>query len=270
MTTPVEAPEPDLLNTAEMPETAEAPATPVHPWLSLKPERFQLLRLTALPAERETGLRPLRFVRLGRVERNSKAESFLRLSIDLPGQKTREEINALEVWADHQTLELRFNPDLPLQTDPANRGIGRFLFALVTQWASKHWNHYTVASQPLLIKHAPNDAARLRRDHALQAQGFSVTYDDAVQMSATCSVGRVSQLHSDWNTNKVTVIDTLESAVMLQEADKKLNEQNARINKLVEQVESLRREDGTLRFTITILAVFAVFQAALLIWIATR
>lgn len=265
MTSSVAAPEPVA------PETeSEENVKTQHPWLELEPERFQLIRLSALPADRETGLRPLYFVSLGRVERHSKEESFLRLTVRIPDLKTRKEVNTLEVWADHQALQIRINADFPLQAEPSNRGLGRFLLAQATLWARKHWNHYTVASQPLLIKHAPSDAARLRRDHALQAQGFSVTYEDAVQMRATCSVGRVSQLHSDWNENKVCIIDTLDSAKMLQNADKNLNEQSVQIKKLNHRIDVLKTEDSTLRFTISMLAIFAVFQAALLIWMATR
>ena len=251
------------------PNTPEATHTE-HPWLSLSPERFQLMRLTALPADRETGLRPLRFASLGRVERHSESESFLRLVVDLPGQSTHKEINTLHVWADHTLQQIRINPDFPLRCEPANRGIGRFLIAQAVLWARKRWNHYTVASQALLVKHAANDAARLRRDHALQAQGFNVAYEDAVQMRAICTVGRVSQLHSDWNDNKICMIDTLDSATMLQNADQNLHEQSAQIKKLNERIDRLKSEDSTLRFTISMLAIFAVFQAALLIWIATR
>ena len=241
-----------------------------HPWVSLDVERFQLVRLNALPADREVGLRSLRFVSLGRVERHSETESFLRLIVSLPGQNTHKEINTLEVWADHQQLQIRINADFPLRCEPANRGLGRFLLAQAALWARKRWNHYTVASQPLLIKYAANDTARLRRDHALQAQGFSVTYEDAVQMRAVCTVGRVSQLHDDWNDNKVSLIDTIDSASMLQIADQNLHEQSSQIKKLNERINRLKSEDSTLRFTISMLAIFAVFQAALLIWITTR
>jgi hypothetical protein len=220
--------------------TADTELKAEHPWRSLEPERFQVLRLNALPADRETG------------------------------QKPHKDINTLEVWADHKQQQIHINPDFPLRCDPANRGLGRFLLAQAALWAGKRWGFYTVASQPLLIKYATNDAARLRRDHALQAQGFSVTYEDAVQMRAVCSVGRVSQLHSDWNDNKVSVISAIDSATMLQNADQKLNEQNVLIKKLNEHITRLKSEDSTLRFTISILAIFAVFQAALLIWIATR
>lgn len=242
----------------------------VHPWQGLPAERFQLIRLNALPADRETGLRPLQFLSLERVERHSETESFLRLTLQLPARNTNPEVNILEVWVDHQEQQVRINNDLPLRTEPANRGLGRFMLAQAIAWARKRWNHYTVASQTLLVKHASTDAARLRRDHALQAQGFAVTYEDAVQMRAVCSVGRVSQLHSDWNESKVTLVDTLDSAMMLQNADQNLNSQRTQIKKLNERIDLLKSEDSTLRFTIAMLAIFAVFQAALLIWMATR
>lgn len=258
---------------AELERSATTPeGTPpaAHPWLGLAAERFQLVRLNALPADRETGLRPLRFLSLGRVERHSETESFLRLTISLPSYSTDKEVNTLDVWADHQQQQIRINSAFPLRTDPANRGLGRFLLAQAVLWARRRWNHYTVASQALLVKHATSDAARLRRDHALQAQGFAVTYEDTVQMRAVCSVGRVSQLHSDWNENKVALVETIDSAMMLQNADQNLNAQRSQIKKLNERIDYLKGEDSTLRFTIAMLAIFAVFQAALLIWMATR
>ena len=41
-------------------------------------------------------------------------------------------------------------------------------------------------------------------------------------------------------------------------------------SKLEERVDRLKREDTGLRFTITCLLAFCLFQAGLLIWIATR
>jgi len=255
-----------IMPAAELENTAPAE----HPWLQLNAERFQILRLAALPADRETGLRALRFVSLGRVERHSKDESFLRFSISLPGQTTHKEINAFDLWADHKEKVVRINPDLPLRTDPGNRGLGRFILAQAVIWAQRHWGHYKVVEQALLVKHSTDEAARLRRDHALQAQGFTVSYDDAVKMSATCSAGRVSELHSDWNEKKVSQVSSLDTAVMLEKADQGLQEQNRQIKVLNDHIDLLKREDSTLRFTITMLTIFAVFQAALLIWIATR
>lgn len=264
---------PNAIARAELERSATSPEdTPLspHPWLGLPAEHFQLIRLNALPADRATGLRPLRFLSLGRVERHSETESFLRLIVSLPSYSTDKDVNTLEIWANHQEQQIRINSEFPLRTEPVNRGLGRFLLAQAVLWARKRWNHYTVASQHLLVKHAKTDAARLRRDHALQAQGFAVTYEDVVQMRAVCSVGRVSQLHSDWNENKVTLVETIDSAMLLQNADQTLNSQRAQINKLNERIDYLKAEDSTLRFTIAMLAIFAVFQAALLIWMATR
>ena len=119
-------------------------------------------------------------------------------------------------------------------------------------------------------KRCTDEAARLRRDHALQAQGFTVSYEDPVKMSATCSAGRVSELHNDWNEKKVSQISSLNTAAMLEKADQSIHEQNRQIKVLNDHIDLLKREDTTLRFTITLLTIFAVFQAALLIWIAAR
>jgi hypothetical protein len=57
---------------------------------------------------------------------------------------------------------------------------------------------------------------------------------------------------------------------MLQQADQNLREQESKLRKLSERIDRFRREDGSLRFTITCLVAFCLFQAGLLIWIATR
>ena len=47
-------------------EPAEEPQEiPALPWAELTAEHFQLLRLAALPTDRSTGARPLRFVQFG-------------------------------------------------------------------------------------------------------------------------------------------------------------------------------------------------------------
>ena len=66
------------------------------------------------------------------------------------------------------------------------------------------------------------------------------------------------------------IIELQEAAAMLEQADRNLLEQENRIRDTHERLSKLRREDGTLRFTIACLIVFSLFQAGLLIWIATR
>ncbi|CAE6936246.1 hypothetical protein FIV02_14835 [Pseudomonas sp. THAF187a] len=258
---------------AQAPEDAaagsETPAAP-HPWSELPAEQFSLLRLAPLPVDRETGPRPLRFVQLGRVERNAKDLSLLRLTVQVPGQRLHRQQNLLEVWADHQRKEIRFGPDKGLSVEPANRGLGRFLMAQGIAWARKHFAHYQVEGGALPTKDNFNEAARERRDHALKAQGFTIEYSDPLQLKPFYSAPRVSSLHGDWQAEKVQIIELLDAAAMLQQADQNLQEQSVKLRKLEDRVDRLKREDTGLRFTITCLIAFSLFQAGLLIWIATR
>jgi hypothetical protein len=250
-------------------QTGETPAAP-HPWTELPAEQFSLLRLAPLPVDRETGPRPLRFVQLGRVERHAKDMSMLRLTIQVPGQRMHRQHNLLEVWADHQRKEVRFGPDKGLSVDPANRGLGRFLMAQGIAWARKQYAHYQVEGGALPTKDNFNETVRARRDHALKAQGFTIEYSDPLQLKPFYSAPRVGSLHGDWNAEKVQVVELLDAAAMLQQADQTLQEQDVKLRKLEDRVDRLKREDSGLRFTITCLVAFSLFQAGLLIWIATR
>ncbi|WP_043309787.1 hypothetical protein [Pseudomonas sp. ML96] len=255
---------------AEQPSTEEPVEAQPHPWEGLEAEHFQLLRLAPLPTDRTTGLRPLRFVKLGRVERHNDEQSLLRLTVELPGQRLRREQNLLEVWVDHRSREVRFGADKGLQIEPANRGLGRFLLAQGIAWARQRWGSYTVEGGSLAVKDVLSEDARLRRDHFLRIQGFEVAYQDLAQIKASYSASRVSVLNPEWNQEKVQVLDLLDCGAMLQQADQNLHEQQLKITKLERQIDMLRREDSGLRFTIACLVALALFQAGLLIWIATR
>lgn len=259
----------DSLDTTESEAQTPPPAQP-HPWAEVAPDRFRLLRLSPLPTDRETGARPLRFVELAQVERHTPQQSLLKLYVRQPGQLTSKQHNVLEIWADHRAKELRFGPDTGLRLEPVNRGLGRFLIAQGVRWAQKRWAHYLVEGGALPGKDINAEDARLRRDHCLLSQGFDVVYPESQQVKATYSAPRVSALRPDWNSEKVQVIDLQDAAAMLEQADRNLLEQENRIREIQERLSKLRREDGTLRFTIACLVVFALFQAGLLIWIATR
>lgn len=253
------------------PANPEEPVpAPPHPWEGLAPEQFQLLRLAPLPTDRNTGQRPLRFVRLGRVERHDNEQSLLRLCVDLPGQRLRREQNLLEVWADHRNREVRFGADKGLQVEPLNRGLGRFLMAQGIAWARQRWGSYSVEGGALAVKDVLSEEARQRRDHFLRIQGFEVDYQDLAQVKASYSASRVSALNPEWNHDKVQQLDLLDCAAMLQQADQNLHEQQVQITKLEQRINLLKREDSGLRFTIACLVALALFQAGLLIWIATR
>lgn len=250
--------------------SSEQPEIKVHPWAGLGAEHFRLLRLAALPADRGAGVRPLRFARLGRIERHNRDESMLRLSIDLPEQAARSGQNMLEVWADHRSKEVRFGLDGGLRTEPQNRGIGRFLLAQGIVWAKQRFAAYTVEGQALAAKDALSDDARGRRDRFLRAQGFHVEYLDPAQLKGRCEAERVSALHSDWHTEKIQWVDPLEAAAMLEQADALMRRQEIQLRRRDEEISGLSREDSTLRFSIACLVVFCTFQAGLLIWIASH
>lgn len=241
-----------------------------HPWNALPDEQFRLLRLAPLPTDSYTGARPLRFVQMGRLARHSPDLSFLRLSITLPGILTRKNDNVLEVWIDHRRKEVRFGPDSGLRLEPINRGLGRFLLAQGIAWAQQRCAHYLVEGGALAMKDVLSEDARLRRDHFLKAQGFDIDYADAQQLKATYSAPRASNLRADWNKEKVQLIELLDAANMLQQADQNLREQDVKIRKIEQRLDALRREDSTQRFTIACLVAFCVFQAGLFIWMASR
>ena len=254
---------------AEAPEE-QAPQSAPQPWADLAPEHFQLLRLNALHTDRNSGARPLRFVEFGYAERHDKEHSLLRMQIQLPGQKVRKEQNLLDVRVDHQNRTVRIGNDAGLQLEPLNRGLGRYVLAQAVQWLQRKWSHYQVEGMALPSKDALNEDSRLRRDHVLRSVGLEVEYADGQMLKARTVETAVGQLKSAWSNEKVQRVDMLEAATMLQQAEQKLQEKEAQLRERDERVAKYRREDSGLRFTITCLVAFAVFQAGLLIWIATR
>ena len=243
--------------------------TRAQPWAGLVADQFRLLRLAPLPTDSLSGPRPLRFVQLGRLERHSREQSLLRLTLQLPNQIVHSDRNLLEVWADHQRKVVYLGND-DLQVEPQNRGLGRFLLAQAIGWAKQRWSHYQIAAGTLPLKDVLNDELRQRRDHFLRSQGVDVQYPDALQLKASYAAAQVGELLGDWNQEKVEIVELLDAAAMLQQADQNLREQDVKLRKQEEQISAIKREDGTLRFTVSCLAVFVIFQAGLLIWIATH
>lgn len=251
---------------AQPPQDTEA--TQVHPWENLAAERHILLRLAAQPAAPSGGPRPTRFAELGIVERHADEQSFLGLNVRLPETRASSERNQLKVWVDHPRREVSFGPPQGLQVDPENRGLGRFMLAQAILWLQRSWPHYAIRGEHLPLKDSLSEENRLRRDHVLQAQGFVVEYSQDPLPKASYAPCSVSALRPHWHKDKVQIIDTLDSASMLEQANQKLLEQEVAMRKQDERIALLKREDNTLRFSLSCLIVFAVFQAILLIWIA--
>lgn len=260
----------DTQNSPEAAADETAPEAVELPWADVHAEHHKMLRLAPLQTDRATGGRPLRFVEFGYAERNNKDRSLLRMSIHLPNQRVRKEQNHMDVWVDHATHRVHFGPESGLQIEPWNRGIGRFLLGQGITWAQKRWSHYRVDGFDLANKDALNEDTRLRRDHFLRAHGMNVVYADAQHLKGSVKDLQVGELKADWNTEKLQFVEILEAAQMLQQAEQNLAEQEVKLRQQEEKVTKFKREDTGLRFTITCLVAFSVFQAGLLIWIATH
>ncbi|WP_459208185.1 hypothetical protein ACSMEV_09630 [Pseudomonas sp. MLB6B] len=253
-------------------EPAAAPQDPPSaplPWADAAAEHFQLLRLSPLPTDRH-GAHPLRFVQFGHVERHSPAHSLLRLEIRLPGQMTHKEQNRLDVRVDHGLRQVLLGGGQSLNLEPSNRGLGRFLLAQAGKWLQGRWPDYRIESLELPARDAMNDDLRLRRDQVLRSFGLEIAYADGQPTKGHTLDSVVSQLRPYWNEEKVQALQVLDSAAMLQQAEQQLQEMTAQLREREERMARVEREDSGLRFTITCLVAFAVFQAGLLIFIATR
>ncbi|ATP49098.1 hypothetical protein PZ739_07055 [Pseudomonas kermanshahensis] len=258
---------PAALEPADEPQPQDGAALP---WADLAAEHFQLLRLAPLPTDRATGARPLRFVQFGYAERHDKAHSLLRMEIQLPGQKVRKEQNHLDIRVDHAERLVRIGSDQGLQLEPLNRGIGRFMLAQAVQWLQRRWSHYRVEGMALPSKDALSEDSRLRRDQFLRGVGIEVEYEDPQHLKGRTVEATVGQLKGAWSSERLQRVEILDAANLLQQADQQLQELEGQLRERDERVAKYRREDGGLRFTITCLVAFAMFQAGLLIWIATR
>lgn len=243
---------------------------PEMPWGDVVPDNLRMLRLVPQPTDRTTGARPLRFVQFARVEKHSVERSLLRMEIQLPGQRLNKEKNRLDVWADHGTHIVSFEPDGGLQLEPSNRGLGRFMIAQAVTWAQQRWGSYRLESTALAVKDGLQEDTRLRRDHVLKTHGFEVQYADPQHLKGKFKEVGLGVLVPSWNTDKVQVVEILEACQMLQLAEQNLQDMENKSRQHEERVSKFKREDSSLRFTIACLVTFAVFQAALLIWIATH
>lgn len=256
----------------ELPTHAEQISQLKNQWLELPAKHWQLLRLAPLANERGSGARPLRFAELARSERHSPSLSLslLRLKVQLPAQQLHREQNSLEIWLDHRLRTIQFGPENGLQAEPCNRGLGRFLIAQGILWAQQRCAHYTVIGGEFTAKDSFEERLRIRRDKVLEALGFAITYKDATHIQGGYSANLLSDLRGEWNTEKVQVISLLDAGSSLQQADQTLAEQAIKLRQKDQQLAASKRDETALRFTISSLVIFCLFQAALLLWLIVR
>ena len=104
----------------------------------------------------------------------------------------------------------------------------------------------------------------------LSVQGFTVETAADDERQQLCRAARVSQLREDWNADKVQLLSLLDGATLLEQCDRVIDERDASLRQLEDRIALYRRDDISLRFAIRCLAVFCLFQDALLIWMALR
>ncbi len=254
----------------ELPTHAEQISQLKNQWLELPAKHWQLLRLAPLANERGSGARPLRFAELARSERHSPSLSLLRLKVQLPAQQLHKEQNSLEIWLDHTLRTIQFGPENGLQVEPCNRGLGRFLIAQGILWAQQRCAQYKVVGDDFTAKDSFEENLRNRRDNVLEALGFAITYKDDAHIKGSYSASTLGDLRGEWNNEKLQVISLLDAGSMLQQAEQLLAEQVIKLRQKDDQLAASKRDEGALRFTISSLVIFCLFQAALLFWLIVR
>jgi hypothetical protein len=259
-----------MSETAEPPSHAEQITALKQQWAELPAKQWQLLRLAPLANERNSGPRPLRFAELARCEHHGQGLSLLRLSVQLPAQVLHREQNVLEVWLDHSLRTLEFGPADGLQVEPSNRGLGRFLAAQGILWAQQRCGHYQVLGGDFAAKDSFEEHRRKQRDHLLESLGFVVVQDPSTPFKGSYSAALASSLRGEWNHDKLQPVSLLDAGKMLQQADQNLAEQASKLRHQEQQLASNLRDESALRFTISTLVVFCLFQAALLLWLMVR
>lgn len=259
-----------MSETVEPPSHAEQILELKQQWAELPAKHWQLLRMAPLATERGSGARPLRFAELARCERHSPSLSLLRLSVKLPAQVLHREQNILEVWLDHGQRTLEFGPASGVQIEPGNRGLGRYLAAQGILWAQQRCGHYQVLGGDFSAKDSFDENLRKHRDQLLEALGFKVTRSDLSPVKGSYSAALVSTLQGDWNREKIQQVSLLDAGHMLQQADQTLAEQSIKLRQRDQQLAVNQRDEVALRFTVSSLVVFCLFQAALLVWLMVR
>tara|TARA_R110001592_G_scaffold100336_1_gene284828 strand:+ start:2161 stop:2952 length:792 start_codon:yes stop_codon:yes gene_type:complete len=190
-----------------------------------------------------------------------------RLHVQLEEETLAEGSNHLDVLIDHRNRRVRFAPVNTLRIQPAQRGIGGFLLAQLVEWCQRHYSDYAVTPIVLQADEAVNDEGRHIRDKMLSRAGFELSLPEDAAAAGHARVGRVDDLISQWNTERVGVLHVTSLLKQLRDQELLNNKQSAQMAQLQRTIDQYRSNDTGQRFAIGCLIVFAVFQALMLLWI---
>lgn len=190
-----------------------------------------------------------------------------RLQVQVDGEPPVEGANHMEVLVDHRNRRVRFAPVSGLRMQPAQRGIGGFLLARLIEWCQRRYGEYAVA--PVLLRHDESigEETRQIRDKLLARAGFEITQAEDETAVGHARAARVDELISQWNTDRVGVLQVAELLRQLREQESLSHRQAAQLVQLQRTIEQFQSNDTGQRFAIGCLIIFAVFQALMLLWI---
>jgi hypothetical protein len=129
-----------------------------------------------------------------------------RLQVQLEEEPLVEGSNHLDVLIDHRNRRVRFSPVSTLRIQPAQRGIGGFLLAQLIEWCQRRYDDYAVTPILLQTDESVSDENRHTRDKMLTRAGFELSPPQEATAGGHARAGRVNDLISQWNTERVGVL----------------------------------------------------------------
>mgnify|MGYP003639473888 FL=1 len=190
-----------------------------------------------------------------------------RLKVQLDGEPAVEDANHMEVLVDHRQKRVRFAPVKGLRMQPAQRGLGGFLLAQLIEWCQRRYGEYAVAPITLDAGDVGSEEATEIRHRLLSRAGFDISEPDATTHVVHARAGQVDALFSQWNTERVGVLQVTELLRQLREQETVSHKQTLQMTQLQRTIDQFQSNDTGQRFAIGCLIVFAIFQALMLLWV---
>lgn len=213
---------------------------------------------------------PERLAQIAVTQERIGALELLRLQVRFEGEPLPEIGNRVEVLVDHKHKRVRFGPIEGVQIQPAQRGLGTFMFAQLIHWCQRHCGDYAVTPITLRSSDGTTEDARTARDNILTHAGFNITPLDGEPGAALAQANRVNDLIGSWNTERIQPLQINTLLAQLRESETQNQKQEARINQLQAAIASYKRSDLGNRFAIGCLIAFSIFQALMLLWVVLR
>lgn len=270
MTQPAQAAT-DPMSDSQQPEVeaiaSDAPARPArNPFARMRATDLYWIQLKPIYKGRQIA-QPERLARITVYQDRAAHLEIFRLQVQLEDEPPAEGANHMDVLIDHKNRRVRFAPVSTLRIQPARRGIGGFLLAQLIEWCQRRYGDYAVTPILLQDDDTTSDETRQIRDKLLSRAGFEINPPEDPSAVGHARAGRVDELISQWNTERVGVLHVAGLLTQLREQESVNHKQAAQMAQLQRTVDQYQSNDTGQRFAIGCLIVFAVFQALMLLWV---